>query len=112
MSVKLLAEHHLEFLSLKEAATGQSESTLLEITCHGAFVSDARSYRNKLTLYLSHIKLHWIIISEVSQKSHKKRLSVQVVRLSVKVCCTYLYTIKLLSFSYISAKFEVAVSIL
>ena len=36
-------------------------------------------------------------------------LSIQVVRLSVKDCCLNLYTIKLLSFSYISAKFEAAV---
>ena len=38
MSVKLLTEHHLEFLSLKGGCTGSSESILLEITCHGSFV--------------------------------------------------------------------------
>ena len=42
MIVKLLTEHHLEFLSLKGGCTGSSESafqnaTLLEITCHGSF---------------------------------------------------------------------------
>ena len=31
MSVKLLAEHHLEFLSLKGGCTGLSESTLVKI---------------------------------------------------------------------------------
>ena len=31
MSVKLLTEHHLEFLSLKGASTGSSESTLIKI---------------------------------------------------------------------------------
>ena len=31
MSVKLLAEHHLEFLSLKRGYTGSSESTLVKI---------------------------------------------------------------------------------
>ena len=31
MSVKLLTEHHLEFLSLKEGCTGSSESTLVKI---------------------------------------------------------------------------------
>ena len=42
MSVKLLTEHHLEFLSLKGGCTGLSESTfvkiphLLEITCHSS----------------------------------------------------------------------------
>ena len=43
MSVKLLTEHNLEFLSLKEGCTGSSESSivemphLLEITCCGSF---------------------------------------------------------------------------
>ena len=44
MTVKLLTEHHLEFLSLKEAAEARmslhlSNATLLEITvdtCHGS----------------------------------------------------------------------------
>ena len=44
MSVKLLTEHHLEFISLKGGCTGLFESTLvkiphcsmLEITCHGS----------------------------------------------------------------------------
>ena len=31
MSVKLLSEHHLEFLSLKGCCTGSSESTLVKI---------------------------------------------------------------------------------
>ena len=46
MTVKLLTEHHLEFLSLKRGCTGSSESThvmskcpLLEITCRGSNVS-------------------------------------------------------------------------
>ena len=42
MSVNLLAEHHLEFLSLKEAAQAGvytcQNATLLEITCHGSYV--------------------------------------------------------------------------
>ena len=43
MSVKLLTEHHLEFLSLTGGCTGSSESTLvknatlLEIKCHDSF---------------------------------------------------------------------------
>ena len=42
MIVKLLTEHHLEFLSFKGGCGGSSESTLvknatlLEITCHGS----------------------------------------------------------------------------
>ena len=45
MIVKLLTEHHFEFLSLKGGFTGSSESTLvkkatlLEITCLGSFNS-------------------------------------------------------------------------
>ena len=31
MTVKLLTEHHLEFLSLKEGCTGSSESTLAKL---------------------------------------------------------------------------------
>ena len=31
MSVKLLTEHHLEFLSLKAGCTGSSESTLVKM---------------------------------------------------------------------------------
>ena len=47
MSVKLLAEHNLEFLSLKGGCMGLSESThvkkatLLEITCHGSYMYKA-----------------------------------------------------------------------
>ena len=33
MSVKLLAEHHLEFLSLKRGCTGSSESTHVKTHC-------------------------------------------------------------------------------
>ena len=36
MTVKLLTEQHLEFLSLKGGYTCQN-ATLLEITCHGSF---------------------------------------------------------------------------
>ena len=32
MIVKLLAEHHLEFLSLKGGCTGSSESTLVKMS--------------------------------------------------------------------------------
>ena len=46
MIVKLLTEHHLEFLSLKGGCRGASESTrvkmsnsLLEISCRSSYVS-------------------------------------------------------------------------
>ena len=45
MIIKLLTEHNLELLSLKEDCTGSSDTsytckntTLLEITCRGSFV--------------------------------------------------------------------------
>ena len=44
MNMKLLTEHHLEFLSFKGGCTGSSEiytcqnATLLEITCHGSYL--------------------------------------------------------------------------
>ena len=42
VTVKLLTEHHLEFLSLKRGCTGSSvyacqNATLLEITCPGSY---------------------------------------------------------------------------
>ena len=43
MNIKLLTEHHLEFLSLKGGCTGSSESIYvkiqhcLEITCHASY---------------------------------------------------------------------------
>ena len=44
MIVKLLTEHHLEFLSLKGGCRGSSESThqnaiFLEISCTGSIIS-------------------------------------------------------------------------
>ena len=45
-------------------------------------------------------------MSEASREKSQKRLSVKVVRLSFKVCYLHLYTIKLLSFSYISAELK------
>ena len=49
MTVKLLTEHHLEFLSLKEGCTCSSESTqcqtatLLEIKCRGSNIKACRN---------------------------------------------------------------------
>ena len=44
MSIKLLAEHHLEFLSLKVGCTGLSESNchIVGITYHGSYVLGAQ----------------------------------------------------------------------
>ena len=38
MIVKLLTEHHLEFLSLKEGCRGSSESTLVKMSKCGNFM--------------------------------------------------------------------------
>ena len=44
MIVKLLAEHHLEFLSLKGGYTGSSESTFVKMPhCWKSHVADAYS---------------------------------------------------------------------
>ena len=75
-------------------------------------VSVERPYRNKLTLYLSQTKPHLTIISEVSWEKSQKWLTVQVVRLSVKVCYLHLYTwhkTTIIKLHLISAKFEAAV---
>ena len=55
MTVKLPTEHHLEFLSLKGGFTGSSEftqscqnTTLLEITCLGSYVT----YKNDGSRFL------------------------------------------------------------
>ena len=40
MSVKLLSEHHLEFLSLKRGCTGSSETTLVKMShCWKSYVT-------------------------------------------------------------------------
>ena len=72
-------------------------------------VSVERPYRNKLTLYLSQIKPHLIINSEVSQeKSQKTAICSGCVSLRQSLRSALIYN-KLLSFRYISAKFEAAV---
>ena len=51
LTVKLLSEHHLEFLSLKGGCSGSSESTLvLEITCHMLFLT--------LSFMNTHVEFH------------------------------------------------------
>ena len=68
MSVKLLTEHHLEFLSLKEGCTGSSESTLAKMShcwksrrgSHVAITdhdSCKRTLMNSVTFHLKAIKL-------------------------------------------------------
>ena len=52
MSVKLLPEHHLEFLSLKGGCTGSSESTLVKIPhCWKSHVVAQMSSKIKTEIY-------------------------------------------------------------
>ena len=56
MIVKLLTEHHLEFLSLKGGCRGSSVSTLvklLEISCHGSFDSFVSKHAKLRTFQMS-----------------------------------------------------------
>ena len=54
MSVKLLTEHHLRFISLKGCCTGSSESTLvLEITCHSSYYCQCSKGSSLQTLHCS-----------------------------------------------------------
>ena len=68
MSVKLLTEHHLEFLSLKGGCVGSSESTLVKmphcwnhvlwLICRNHLRKKVNSETNNISLtcrYLSHI---------------------------------------------------------
>ena len=52
MSVKLLAEHHLEFLSLKGGCTGSSECTLVKMP----------------HCWKSHATAHIVLLSEVQPR--------------------------------------------
>ena len=44
MTVKLLKEHHLEFLSLKRGYTSTLVKMPMEITCHGSYVKRFGGY--------------------------------------------------------------------
>ena len=51
MIVKLLNEHHLEFLSLKGDCRGSSESTYVKIPHYWKSHALAQMYRNQKTFY-------------------------------------------------------------
>ena len=64
MSVKLLTEHHLEFLSLKGGCTGWSESTLVKIPhCWKSHVVA------QIESALSHTLKHFCIISALKREN-------------------------------------------
>ena len=52
MSVKLLTEHHLEFLSLKGGNTGSSESTLVKMPhCYKSDIAAHTSFLINIRLF-------------------------------------------------------------
>ena len=55
MTVKLLTEHHLEFLSLKGGCTGSSESTLVKTShCWKSYVAAHIFFDFSLTVKMPH----------------------------------------------------------
>ena len=61
MTVKLLTEHHLEFLSLKGGCRGSSESTLVKIPhCWKSHVTAQLYFTYIILIYL----LHWSTIDD------------------------------------------------
>ena len=62
MTVKLLTEHHLEFLSLKEGCTGSSESTLVKMS--NCWKSCAAAQITLLLLYVFYISNPKIVKEE------------------------------------------------
>ena len=73
MNVKLLTDHHLEFLSLKGGCTGSSESILLEITCHGSYVT-CMSRHFSLDLDEGGGEGHWSAGGYVHLDAKRKRI--------------------------------------
>ena len=67
MTVKLLTEHHLEFLSLKGGCTGSSESTLVKMSnCWKSHVMaqilvPAHIVMNS-SIWLNTMNLRWLIV--------------------------------------------------
>ena len=61
MSVKLLTEHHLEFLSLEGGCTGSSESTLIKMP----------------HCWKSHVAAHLFIGPSLSLEQQNKRVRYQ-----------------------------------
>ena len=75
MSVKLLTEHHLEFLSLKEGCRGSSESTLVKMPhCWKSRVTAQMHYQLLFVYnFTAGIKFDEFIIMIPSHASFHKR---------------------------------------
>ena len=71
MSVKLLTEHHLEFLSLKGGCTGISESTFVKMPhCWKSHVAAQLFLRLKLIKVVCQIGFAYTVLKFSSTKSH------------------------------------------
>ena len=77
MIVKLLTEHHLEFLSLKGGCTGRSESihvkmhTLFEITCSGSYAIQFQLYMRTMEWYGQMVKVSILLPYQFTKDSWK-----------------------------------------
>ena len=76
MTVKLLTEHHLEFLSLKGGCTGSSESTLVKMP--HCWKSHVMAQKLKSILHLAPISIHKVMFqtgtSQTLNKMFKRKL--------------------------------------
>ena len=98
LTVKLLTEHHLEFISLKGGCTGSLSlhlskyhivgSHVLEITCHGSFVHEGL----KMMTDGSYVSLYVIVFSReikaLQEIEDNPYVSITVTELS---CYLYVY---------------------
>ena len=56
MIVQLLAEHHLEFLSLKGGCRGSHESTLVKMS---------NSWKSRVTAHMISMVIYWPLVSYI-----------------------------------------------
>ena len=77
MIVKLLTEHHLEFLSLKGGCTGSSESTLVKMSnCWKSHAEAHILYKTLKHLFI-YARQNLGIINRLLTKSRTKRCSIR-----------------------------------
>ena len=79
MSVSLLTEHHLDFLSLKGGCTGSSESTLVKIPhCWKSHVAaHTRFTMSVLCILFQMMPLGWSAVCDCLQNHHFEFLSLK-----------------------------------
>ena len=75
MSVKLLTEHHLEFLSLKGVCTGSSESTLVKCHIVGNNLPQLISKSEQRFLEIKKIYLCFLIYGVCTLKNSQVNIS-------------------------------------